>query len=359
MTPYIIIGIVIIVGLFAARLPHRPSFGRLPRGERLERIHQSPNYRNGAFRNSSPTRQITSDKGSLQILLGFLFDRPEGRRPKCPVPAIKTDLKKLTPDSDWMVWFGHSSYLLQLSRKRILVDPVFHAAAPFPFLNKPFKGTDIYKSEDMPDIDFLIITHDHWDHLDYWTVTRLKGIVGKVVCPLGVGEHFELWGFDKGNIIELDWHENASVTGGFSLHCLPARHFSGRGITQNQTLWASFLLETPCGNVYIGGDGGYGSHFQKIGNDYPKIDLAILENGQYNENWRHIHTMPWELGHIAEELKSDQIITVHHSKYALSRHRWDEPLRNETEAAAQHSLNLIVPIIGQVVPLNFRHQDPN
>lgn len=112
-------------------------------------------------------------------------------------------------------------------------------------------------------------------------------------------------------------------------------------------------METPSGNIYIGGDGGYGKHFQKIGNDYPRIDLTILENGQYSENWRHIHTMPQELGSIAKDLKAKRVITVHHSKYALSKHRWDEPLKNESEAAARDSVNLIVPVIGQVIELDF------
>ena len=251
-----------------------------------------------------------------------------------------------------MVWFGHSSYLMQLDGKRILVDPVFCMASPVSFVNKPFKGTDIYKPEDMPDIDYLVISHDHWDHLDYQTVKRLKDRVRKVICPLGVGEHFEYWGFDKERLVELDWQENAKLDSGFMVHCLPARHFSGRGLTSNQSLWASFLVETPTRKVYIGGDSGYDSHFARIGKQFPGIDLAILENGQYNEGWKYIHTMPRYLGQAAKDLKAKKIITVHHSKYALARHRWDEPLENEIKAAKEDSLNLFVPVIGQVIGLN-------
>ena len=230
----------------------QPGFGRLPSGERLERIKQSPHYHDGAFRNLQPTELMTSEKGRLRVMWDFLFNKPEGIYPDNPVPAIKTDLRELPANSDWMVWFGHSSYLLQLSGKRILVDPVFCTAAPVSFINKPFKGTDLYKPEDMPGIDLLIITHDHWDHLDYQTVKRLKGRIGKVICPLGVGEHFESWGFGKEDITELDWQENTITSEGLTVHCLPARHFSGRGVTSNQTLWASFLLETLSGNIYLG-----------------------------------------------------------------------------------------------------------
>ena len=137
----------------------------------------------------------------------------------------------------------------------------------------------------MPDIDYLVISHDHWDHLDYNTVKKLKDRIGAVICPLGVGEHFEYWGFDKERLIELDWNEDANLVPGFMIHCLPARHFSGRRLTANQSLWASFLLEAPSQKIYIGGDGGYDTHYAEIGNRFPGIDLAILENGQYNEEW--------------------------------------------------------------------------
>ena len=282
----------------------------------------------------------------------FLFSKPDGLYPDHPVPAIKTNLKSLAKDADLMVWFGHSSYLLQLSGKRILVDPVFCMASPVSFINKPFKETDLYKPGDLPDIDYLIITHDHWDHLDYQTVRQLKNRVGKVACPLGVGEHFEYWGYGKKKLVELDWNEKATLGTGFTVYCLPARHFSGRGLTSNKTLWASFLIETPSAKVYAGGDSGYDTHFAEIGKEHPDIDLAILENGQYNEAWRYIHTMPLYLGRAAKELKARKIVTVHHSKYALARHPWDEPLKNEISAAKNDSIDLMVPIIGQVMAIN-------
>lgn len=348
----IAIGFIMLLTAGGILFIHQPSFGRLPQGERLKRIRQSPQYRNGEFQNQHPTTLMTSDKGRWQTLWNFLFNKPAGLSPDRPIPAIKTALHRLPVDSDLMVWFGHSSYLLQLSGKRILVDPVFCMASPVSFVNKPFEGTDIYKPADMPAIDFLVISHDHWDHLDYQTVKQLKGRVGTVICPLGVGEHFEYWGYEKDKIVELDWQENASLAAGFTAHCLPARHFSGRGLTSNQTLWASFLIETPSLNVYIGGDSGYDTHFEEIGQKFPDIDLAILENGQYNEGWKYIHTLPVYLGQVAKDLKARQIITVHHSKYALAKHRWDEPLKNELRTAENDSLNLIVSQIGQIIPLH-------
>lgn len=218
----ILTGIILAAAIAGLIILNLPAFGRLPRGSRLERILQSPNYRDGQFRNLEASPMMTGDKSRLSGILEFLFRKKEGLRPDAAVPALKTDLRALDRDSNLLVWFGHSSYLLQAEGRRVLVDPVFRAAAPFSFLNRPFKGTDIYRPGDMPDVDLLVITHDHWDHLDYRTVTELKSRIGKVVCPLGVGEHFEYWGFEPEKIIELDWHETAALGDGFAVHAVAA-----------------------------------------------------------------------------------------------------------------------------------------
>ena len=288
----IIVGIVAVAVIVGFVFVNQPSFGRAPQGERLERIKKSPHYKDGEFRNLHSTMMMTSQKGRLGAFWGFLFKQETDLRPEKEIPVTKTDLSKISKDENVLVWFGHSSYLIQTGGKRILVDPVFCMASPVSFVNKPFKGTELYTPDDMPDIDYLVISHDHWDHLDYNTVKKLKDRIGAVICPLGVGEHFEYWGFDKERLIELDWNEDANLAPGFMIHCLPARHFSGRRLTANQSLWASFLLEAPSQKIYIGGDGGYDTHYAEIGNRFPGIDLAILENGQYNEEWSLIHLMP-------------------------------------------------------------------
>lgn len=347
--------ILIIVALLAVTgiaFVNQPNFGRTPRGERLERIKQSPNYRNGQFQNQHETLMMTSDKGRFAGIWEFLFRKIDGLRPDQPVKVVQTDLHKLSPDEEVLVWFGHSSYLIQTGGKRFLVDPVFCLASPVSFVNKPFPGTDVFKPEDMPDtIDYLVISHDHWDHLDYYTIKKLKDRIGKIICPLGVGEHFEYWGFNKNQIIELDWKENVNLESGFNVHCLPARHFSGRGLTANQSLWASFLLEAPSQKIFIGGDGGYDTHFAEIGERFSDIDLAILENGQYNEEWKLIHLMPQDMAQAAKDLKTRRLLTVHHSKYALAKHHWDEPLENAESMKNKDSLDVLMPVIGEVVRL--------
>lgn len=199
---YIVLGIVLFAIVAILLFLNQPSFGRLPQGERLERISRSPNFRDGQFHNLESTATMTSKHSRWEAMWRFLVDKPEGIVPELPMDAVKADLKELRADSDLIVWFGHSSYLLQLSGRRFLVDPVFYKASPVSFVNRPFPGTDIYRPEDLPmRIDYLVITHDHWDHLDYETVIKLRRRVDKVICPLGVGEHFEYWGYDKSQLV--------------------------------------------------------------------------------------------------------------------------------------------------------------
>lgn len=324
----------------------QPSFGRAPRGERLKRVQASAHYHNGHFENEIPTVTMTSDKGTLRALWDFLFKKTENLRPSEPVPSVHTDLSALPPQ-DLIVWFGHSAYLVQLGGKKILVDPALVAGSPVPFFNKPYPGTDVYKPADIPAVDYLFISHDHWDHLDYQTVTALKDRIGKVVVPLGVGEYFEYWGFPPEKIVELDWYEQADVDG-LQVQAFPARHFSGRGLAPNRMLWASFVVQSPTGRkVYIGGDSGYGPHFAKIGAAHPQLDLAILENGQYDKDWSQIHTLPEQLPQVMKDLHAQKAVTVHHSKFTLANHAWDEPLKVEKEAAAAAGQELLVLTIGQ------------
>ncbi len=332
---------IIILALFLAVVIflNQKKFGRMPQGVRLERIHQSPNYRGGAFQNQSSAHMsmgepLKNTKTDVQT------------RPSELISVTKTDLKSAARDENFAVWFGHSSYLIQADGVRILVDPVFCTASPVSFVNRPFEHSEKYTPDDMPDIDFLIITHDHWDHLDYETVRQLRSRTSHIICPLGVGEHFEFWGFDTTKITEFDWYEAADFENA-TITCRPAMHFSGRGLKRNQTLWASFVVETEGHTFYIGGDSGYGTHFAEVGRDF-EIDVAFVENGQYNEAWSGIHTLPKYLDAIADDLQARYIITVHHSKYALARHAWDEPLQNAVNLQKKHP-NVLLPTIGEKI----------
>ncbi|MEO8821508.1 MAG: MBL fold metallo-hydrolase, partial [Ginsengibacter sp.] len=201
----ILFALVIVVFAFL----HLPKFGKLPSGSRLEKIKQSLNYKNGHFQNRSDTPMFTEDSNFFTVLKQFLFDKKNRVKPVDLIPSMKTNLLNLDPSKEVLIWFGHSSYFMQVDGKKILVDPVFSgAASPVSFNIKAFKGTDIYTTDDIPEIDFLFISHDHWDHLDYETILKLKPKIKKIICALGVGQHLEFWGFDKNIIAEQDWNES-------------------------------------------------------------------------------------------------------------------------------------------------------
>lgn len=345
--------LLLVTSIIVFVFMQQPMFGKLPSGARLERIKQSPNYRDGAFQNIHETPALTEGASYSGILREFLFGKKERPKPLSVIPSVKTDLSTLPKDSNFLVWFGHSSYYMQLDGKRFLVDPVLSgSASPLPGGTKAFWGTDIYKVEDLPAIDFLLITHDHWDHLDYKTIKALKEKTNQVVCALGVGEHLEYWGYDKNNIIEKDWYDKIGLAEGFSITLTPARHFAGRTFKRNTSLWTSYVLQTPTQKIYIGGDSGYDTHFAEIGNKYGPFDLAIIENGQYDKSWRYIHLLPEEFLVAAKELNANKIFPVHSSKFGLGNHAWDEPLKKVTENNLLAQLNVITPMIGEPVRLS-------
>ncbi len=328
-------------------------FGKMPSGERLAKTRQSPNFRDGAFQNQSVTPNFTGGATFAKVLKQVLFERPKRAKPVEEIPSMKTDLINLNPDENCLVWFGHSSYFMQLDGKRFLVDPVFSgSASPFSFMTRAFKGTDRYTTDELPFIDYLFITHDHYDHLDYKTVQLLIPKVGTIITGLGTGEHLEYWGYDPARIVEKDWNQHIDLTTGFSVDTIPSRHFSGRWFKRNQALWTSFVLQTPRHRIFIGGDSGYDKHFAEAGNAYGGFDLAILENGQYNTYWQYIHLMPYEILQAAKDLNAKRIFPVHSSKFALGPHEWDEPLKLITENNKKEKLNIITPMIGEKVNLD-------
>lgn len=330
-----------------------PQFGREAKGSRLKRIHKSPNYRDGAFQNLSNTPMLAEGANYWYISWKFFFGKKKAATPPFPLPSKKTDLKSLDPMADVLVWFGHSSYFLQLSGKRILVDPVLSgAASPVSFSTRSFKGADIYTPDDLPTIDYLFITHDHYDHLDYKTVRAIMPKVKKVITTLGVGAHLEYWGYNPDIIAETDWNDQTILDDDFVVNTTPARHFSGRKFKRGQTLWASFVLTTPKRRILIGGDSGYDTHFKAIGDKYGPFDLVMLENGQYNAYWKYIHMMPEEVVQAAIDLKARRLFPVHWAKFSLSLHEWDEPIKRVVKEAERKHMPLIHPLIGDAVYLD-------
>jgi len=328
------------------------QLGQFPDNERKIFFETLSNYKNGQFQNLHPTPNLTEGVSFFRAMKDFALEKNERTKPATSIPSQKTDLLNLAPDANVLVWFGHSSYFIQLDGKKILVDPVLSGhASPVKFTTKSFPGSDVYTAGEIPVIDYLFISHDHYDHLDYETMVKLQPKIKKVVTGLGVGEHLERWGYHKNLIIEKDWNEHTILDDGFTVHTVPARHFSGRGFKRNISLWLSFVLQTPTMKLFIGGDSGYDTHFAAIGKQFGPFDLAILENGQYGKNWKYIHMTPEETVQAGEDLRAKKLLPVHWSKFKLSVHAWDEPAIRIVKEAHRKGMPILQPMIGEAVYL--------
>lgn len=324
--------------------------------ERRARILASPHYVEGEFRSVVPHARVKTGSGFWK---DFFFPRKGFQVPQDPIPAVKTDLRALPAEKDLLVWFGHSSFYLQLAGRRILIDPVFSTwASPVPFVCRAFPGTQIYSASDLPDaIDVLAVSHDHWDHLDCDLSRRIEPHVKDVVTALGCGGYFESWGYPLSKIHEEDWGTEVKLAPDFSVWVLPTRHFSGRFLGRNQTQYAGLAFVTPERKVFYSGDGGWDDRFKEIGRQFGGFDLAIIENGQFSENWRSVHMMPEESAQAAEDLGAKAVVPCHNSKYCLSLHAWRDPLDLFLKASAGRPYRFLTPRIGDVLEIGNAVQD--
>jgi L-ascorbate metabolism protein UlaG (beta-lactamase superfamily) len=344
---------------------NQKKFGKSLEGERLERTKASPNYADGEFRNQTPTQMLAEGQSTMKIIVQSWFTHSERLRPESPLPTVKVDLTgpgAMDRNDDVLIWLGHSSYLIQLGGTRILVDPVFNDhGAPFSFLNKTFPGTDVYTPDNIPEIDVLLISHDHWDHLDFATVTALQPKVGKVVCPLGVGANLEYWGYTRDQIREADWWDKGlSLEDGPTITLVPARHYSGRLFHKNTTLWTGFVIEENGRRIFLSGDTGYGPHFAEIARAFGAFDLVALDGGQYDSRWPLIHMTPEEAVRAATEMGTKSMMLAHAGRFCISEHPWDEPFIRAAKAATDADFALLTPKIGEQVQLDRTGQSfPN
>ncbi|SKB97208.1 MBL fold metallo-hydrolase [Chryseobacterium balustinum] len=348
--------IILIAVLVAATyfVMSQEVFGAAPKGKRLEKILNSKNYKDKQFQNQSFTPQIAEGFSMPKVMFDFLFGKKDPLlKPLQAIPTIHTDLNSISANEDVFIWMGHSSYFIKIDGVSFLIDPVLSTfGSPFKFFNKAFEGSDLFKPQDIPNIDYLVITHDHYDHLDFPTVKAIREKVGKAIMPLGVGAHFERWGYSENQIIEEDWGASVALKDGFNITFTPARHFSGRKFQRNTTLWTSYVLETPTKKIFLGGDSGYDTHFKTIGEKYGPFDFAIIENGQYNPAWKYIHALPEDVIQASLDIQAKNIIPVHSGKFALALHPWNEPLQKVTTLGKEKNLQILTPKIGEKLDLN-------
>ena len=326
------------------------SFGALP--EDPSGLLSSPHYRNGVFHNTLPTPILSDGSSFAGALVRSLFARKDRPVPPVPIPSVRADLAALGTAGDKLVWLGHSSFFVQLGGVRVLIDPVFSPfAAPVSFSTRAFAGTTPYAVTDLPAVDVLLISHDHWDHLDYPTIMGLRHAIGCIVCPLGIGAHFRHWGFAASAIHELDWGDALSAGPALRIHMTEARHYAGRGLSRNKALWGGFMLETAQNRLFYSGDSGYGPHFAKLGSVFGGVDFALLDCGQYDQRWRYIHMTPEEAVQAAQDLEAKVLLPAHVGKFALARHAWDEPFQRIAAASRSKAFQLLTPRIGEPIDI--------
>ncbi|MBL8282120.1 MBL fold metallo-hydrolase [Acinetobacter junii] len=348
--------VLLLLGISILYTQH-PLFGKIPTGERLKRIENSPNYRQGQFRNRLEKPDMADCSHTfIELYRTFIKTIPH-RRPKDIIPSIKTNLRTLDPKQDVMIWFGHSSVFIQLNGKTFLIDPVMSGkVSPLPWGTRAYRGTDIYTVEELPEIDYLLISHDHYDHLDYKTILQLKDKVKYVITGLGVGEHFEYWGYSKEQLIERDWGDKIEFEGGITIITETTHHDSRRAFKGGKNLWVSFIIQSPNRKIFYTGDGGYDKHFVEIGKKYGPFDWALMENGQYDAAWRSVHCHPDEVAQATEELQARNMLPVHHSKFSLAKHPWNEPINRIVRYSKQRNYRLATPMIGELVELDNEQQ---
>lgn len=330
-----------------------PEFGQPPKGEDLARIRQSPNYGKKGFVNQMET--TTGEVMDAIKAMPELF-RDGGRNPAKPIPAAFEKATDTVDSLTYVTWFGHSAFLLETGGQRILIDPMLgDVASPTSFGTKRFAYEQPIPLDELKAIDVVVISHDHYDHLDYPTIKLLKDEVGQFVTPLGIGSHLKSWGVAAERITELDWWQETTV-GDIQYVACPSRHFSGRGLTdRDATQWASWVILTEKEKIYFSGDGGYGPHFAEIGQQYGPFDFAMLECGQYNEAWSNIHMMPEESVQAGLDVNARLAMPIHWGAFRLAPHSWVDPIERFSKSADERALPYILPTIGDRFPLGVEY----
>lgn len=337
-------------------------FGSRPSAEQVEKFKESPQYKadEKRFVNRRPhlVDQMRKETFDFKLIQDWL-KKGEDRTPAQPLPEVQPNLDEfLKPSSDVrVIWFGHSTFLLNFSGKIILVDPVFSAsAAPVSFMVKRFQPP-VLKPEELPEIDLVLLSHDHYDHLCMETMKFFAKKKNKFLTPLGVGSHLVGWGVDRSRITELDWWQN-TLFEGIEFIATPSQHFSGRGVTDgNQTLWASWVIRDGNHNIYFSGDSGYDTHFKAIGDKYGPFEIAFIENGQYNEKWRAVHALPEESVQAYFDLKAKKFFPIHWGMFVLALHSWRDPVDQLLRLSKERGVNLVTPKIGETVAINDNYRN--
>ena len=342
------LGGLVALALAGAAASGGAAFGKQPRGARRARMERSPQWKDGRFENPQPLHN------DMWRALVDWFSASDERRPKGPVPTEPVDARRFEqpPSSGLRVtWLGHSTLLVELDGLRVLVDPVWgERASPFSWLGPRRFYDPLLPLDALPRIDAVVVSHDHYDHLDMPTIQAMKAWKTTFIVPLGVGAHLESWGVPEERIVELDWWERTRL-GDVEVVATPARHASGRSpfTRQNGTLWAGFALIGPSHRVYYSGDTGLFPGLDDIGARLGPFDLAMIEAGAYGRSWPDWHLGPEQAVRASRMVRANVLLPVHWGLFDLAFHGWTEPAERVRVAARKADVTVAFPMPGQSV----------
>jgi L-ascorbate metabolism protein UlaG (beta-lactamase superfamily) len=343
--------LVAVVAIGTLLLQSLPPFGGELSGERLARAKANPHYRDGVFVNPLPPAPYTWSY--VRDLLVGQFGGSEAREPPMAMPLVRVTSASLQAAAPGLraFWIGHASVYIEIDGLRLLVDPVFSDhASPFAFGPKRFHPPPI-ALDDLPKIDAVLITHDHYDHLDMRTVQHLAQRGALFIVPLGIGAHLERWGVPSERIRDLEWGQEHAL-GSVRIVSTPSRHYSGRRLGgNNRTLWTSWTLLGTRHRAYVSGDTGYSDHLTRIGEQHGPFDLAFVKIGAYGPGapWLDIHMSAEDAVRAAKDVRARRLFPVHWATFNLAFHAWDEPIRRTLAAARSARVDVVTPRLGEMV----------
>lgn len=345
----IIILLVIMEGILFFYI--NPTFGgKISKEEKKRYVIRAENYIDGKFKYPS-TYEIEGEAIDNRV-------SSKGTYPKSELPSVKPSIDdKALIDELTVTWFGHSMSLVQMHGLNIMFDPIFSKRpSPFSFVGPKRFSEPPIEIEELPEIDILIISHDHYDHLDIHSIKKMDSKVGKYIVPLGVEKHLKRWQIDESKIESLAWWEEVQING-VTIACTPARHFSNRQVfDMTSTLYASWVLKDENYQIYESGDGGFGGHFNEIHKRYGDFDFVMMESGQYNMRWHYVHMFPEEAVKAAKILGAKISMPIHWGTFVLSNHAWDDSIERFVRTAEKKGVEVVTPKLGETVYLN-RHTD--